>query len=119
MRAAVVVLAGLMPVLDVLLQRGVALVAPRAVRAGVQLGEGVWRACSREVMERGANQVHDKGKVGKRKRRRRGGQYGTVFIRASSLGRTLVVLRSFRVDDGRVALLEDLLHQRVLHILVF
>lgn len=40
-RAAVVVLAGLVPVLYVLLQRGVALVAPGAVGAGVQLGEGV------------------------------------------------------------------------------
>lgn len=47
-RAAVVVLAGLVPVLDVLLQRGVALVAPRAVRASVQLGEGVGRACGKE-----------------------------------------------------------------------
>lgn len=40
-RAAVVVLAGLVPVLYVLLQRGVALVAPGAVGAGVQLGEGI------------------------------------------------------------------------------
>lgn len=47
-RAAVVVLAGLVPVLDVLLQRGVALVAPRAVRASVQLGERVGRACGGE-----------------------------------------------------------------------
>jgi len=44
-RAAVVVLAGLVAILDVLLQRGVALVAPGAVGAGVQLGEGVRRAC--------------------------------------------------------------------------
>lgn len=40
-RAAVVVLAGLVPILYVLLQRGVALVAPGAVGAGVQLGEGI------------------------------------------------------------------------------
>lgn len=46
-RAAVVVLAGLVPILDVLLQRRVAFVAPRAVRARVQLGEGVWRAWNR------------------------------------------------------------------------
>lgn len=50
-RAAVVVLAGLVPVLDVLLQRGVALVAPRAVRAGVQLGERVRRACGEAAGE--------------------------------------------------------------------
>lgn len=52
--------------------------------------------------------------------RDRGGErlHGTVFVSASSLGGTLVVLWSFWVDDGRVALLEDLLHQRVLHILV-
>lgn len=42
----------------------------------------------------------------------------TVFVGATSLGRTLVILGSFGVDDGRVALLEDLLHQRVLHILI-
>lgn len=44
--AAVVVLAGLVPVLDVLLQGGVALVAAGAVGAGVQRREGVggsWR----------------------------------------------------------------------------
>jgi len=49
--AAEVVLAGLVAVLDVLLQRGVALVAARAVRAGVQLGEGVrppWGVWERE-----------------------------------------------------------------------
>lgn len=44
-RAAVVVVAGLVAVLDVLLQRGVALVAPGAVGASVQLGEGVRGAC--------------------------------------------------------------------------
>lgn len=43
-RAAVVVLAGLVAILDVLLQRGVALVATGAVGASVQLGEGIWRA---------------------------------------------------------------------------
>lgn len=42
----------------------------------------------------------------------------TVFVCASGLGRTLVILGSFGVDDGRVALLEDLLHQRVLHVLI-
>lgn len=47
-RAAVVVLAGLVPILYVLLQRGVALVAARAVRASVQLGEGIWCACDGE-----------------------------------------------------------------------
>lgn len=47
-RAAVVVLAGLVPILDVLLQRGVALVAPGAVGAGVQLGEGVRGSWDRE-----------------------------------------------------------------------
>ncbi len=47
-RAAVVVLAGLVAILDVLLQRGVALVAPGAVRASVQLGERIWCACDRD-----------------------------------------------------------------------
>ncbi len=47
-RAAVVVLAGLVAILDVLLQRGVALVAPGAVRASVQLREGIWCACDRD-----------------------------------------------------------------------
>ena len=46
-RAAVVVLAGLVAILDVLLQRGVALVAPGAVGASVQLGEGIWGAWKR------------------------------------------------------------------------
>lgn len=44
-RAAVVVLAGLVAILDVLLQRGVSFVAPGAVGARVQLGEGIWGAC--------------------------------------------------------------------------
>lgn len=47
-RAAVVVLARLVPILDVFLQRGVALVAPRAVGARVQLGEGVRCSCGGE-----------------------------------------------------------------------
>lgn len=47
-RAAVVVLAGLVPILYVLLQRGVALVAARAVGTSVQLGEGIWCACDGE-----------------------------------------------------------------------
>lgn len=42
--AAEVVLALLVPILDVVLQRGIALVATRAVRAGVKLGEGIWCA---------------------------------------------------------------------------
>lgn len=41
LRAAVVVLAGLVAVLNVLLQRGIAFVAPRTVRANVQVGEAV------------------------------------------------------------------------------
>lgn len=76
MRAAVVVLTGLVPVLDVLFQRGVALVAPRAVRAGVQLGEGVRRACGREtevgVEGAGASQVHDGRRMERTGRRRVG-----------------------------------------------
>lgn len=51
-RAAVVVLAGLVAILDVLLQRGVALVAPGAVGASVQLGEGIWRAWDGDNKER-------------------------------------------------------------------
>ena len=42
--AAEVVIAGLVAILDVLLQGGVALVTARAVRANVELGEGVWQA---------------------------------------------------------------------------
>lgn len=47
-RAAVVVLAGLVPILYVLLQRGVTFVAPGAVGAGVQLREGIRGSCERE-----------------------------------------------------------------------
>ena len=46
--AAEAVLTLLVAVFDVLLQGGVALVAARAVRAGEQLGEGVWSSCSRQ-----------------------------------------------------------------------
>ena len=42
--AAEVVLALLVAVLDVLLQRGVALVAPGTVGTGEELGERVWSA---------------------------------------------------------------------------
>lgn len=46
--AAIIVLAGLVAILDVLLQRGVAFVAPGAIGARVQLGEGIWGACRRD-----------------------------------------------------------------------
>lgn len=51
-RATVVVLAGLVPILDVLLQRGVSLVSPGAVGASVQLGEGIWCACDGDIRGR-------------------------------------------------------------------
>lgn len=50
--AAVVVLAGLVAILNVLLQRGVAFVAPGAVRARVQLGEGVRCSCGNKNTRR-------------------------------------------------------------------
>lgn len=52
LRAAVVVLAGLVAILDVLLQRGIALVTPGAVGASVQLGEGVGCSWKRRVTSR-------------------------------------------------------------------
>jgi len=51
-RAAVVVLAGLVAILNVFLQRSVAFVAPGAVWASVQLGEGVRCACGEESVRR-------------------------------------------------------------------
>lgn len=51
-RAAVVVLAGLVAVFNVFLQRGVAFVAPGTVRASVQLGEGVRCACGGGTRQR-------------------------------------------------------------------
>lgn len=51
-RAAVVILAGLVAILDMLLQRGVALVAPRAVGARVQLGERIRCSCGGNKKQR-------------------------------------------------------------------
>lgn len=44
-RAAVVILTGLVAILDVFLQRGVAFVAPGAVGASVQLGKRIRCSC--------------------------------------------------------------------------
>lgn len=51
-RAAVVILAGLVAILDVFLQRGVAFVAPGAVGASVQLGERIRCSCGGSKRER-------------------------------------------------------------------
>lgn len=42
----------------------------------------------------------------------------TVFISASGLCWTLLVLRGFRIDDGCVSLLENLIHKSILHLLL-
>ncbi|TNN33533.1 hypothetical protein EYF80_056306 [Liparis tanakae] len=43
----------------------------------------------------------------------------TVFVGAAHLRRTVLVLRGFGVDDGRVPLLEDLVHQGILLLFIF
>lgn len=70
--AGEVLLVLLMAVLDVLLQRSQALVAPVAVGAGQQLGEGIWRSrwqvCNGEGWRgrRGAGRGRESGPKGQR-----------------------------------------------------